>query len=556
MTRLNHQRHLLGRPRKPALTRLAPAVALLALALFVAGTSPRRPQTGRSRMAGSAEQSRLPPLVFTQIPLQAPAMDDRRAASATDAGVMPGSRIVRYDPSDRSAEFVDLTPGFAAAGSPVVSYDGRRILFVGRRKQSEPSSVWEMNGGGSGLRQVVSLPDDCDDAIYLSTIYTIDAKEPVHQIAFRCLEAQNALWSVYTCRLDGSHLRQITYSPYSVHDPYLLSDGRLLISLETAAGRMLTDRTKPGAAALYTVHVDGTELFPFAGVHEPPAVRSMPCETPDGLIVYVESSAQSGDQGGSLVGVARTRSLHTRRLIADGAGGPYRSPSALPDGHLLVSHKPRGSASYDLFIVDPSSGEGIARVFETPQWDEVDAKGLAPHPEPAGRSSVVDDASGYGQLYCLNAYLSNTSAGRRIASGEIERIRVIRALTSAVTASDVESGSDGAQRAAPSLVLPETVIGEVPVEEDGSFYIELPARTPIRLETLNERGGVLQAMSSWMWLMPGERRGCIGCHEDRELTPPNRHVMAVRKLPVRVEEARHSGVTNQAGRQATEGYGE
>ncbi len=31
--------------------------------------------------------------------------------------------------------------------------------------------------------------------------------------------------------------------------------------------------------------------------------------------------------------------------------------------------------------------------------------------------------------------------------------------------------------------------------------------------------------------MPKESRGCIGCHEDRELTPPNRHVLALRKPP-------------------------
>ena len=45
---------------------------------------------------------------------------------------------------------------------------------------------------------------------------------------------------------------------------------------------------------------------------------------------------------------------------------------------------------------------------------------------------------------------------------------------------------------------------------------------------------MLQAMGSSFWVMPGERRGCIGCHEDRELTPPNRHVLALREEPVKV----------------------
>jgi len=41
-------------------------------------------------------------------------------------------------------------------------------------------------------------------------------------------------------------------------------------------------------------------------------------------------------------------------------------------------------------------------------------------------------------------------------------------------------------------------------------------------------------MRSWFWVMPMERRGCIGCHEDRELTPPNRHVFALRKRAQRI----------------------
>ena len=82
-----------------------------------------------------------------------------------------------------------------------------------------------------------------------------------------------------------------------------------------------------------------------------------------------------------------------------------------------------------------------------------------------------------------------------------------------------------------------TLLGEFSVESDGSFFLQVPARTPFRVETLDESGRVLRTMHSWMWVMPGERRGCIGCHEDRELTPPNRHVLALRKLPQQVGDA-------------------
>jgi hypothetical protein len=41
-------------------------------------------------------------------------------------------------------------------------------------------------------------------------------------------------------------------------------------------------------------------------------------------------------------------------------------------------------------------------------------------------------------------------------------------------------------------------------------------------------------MQNWLWVMPSERRGCIGCHADRELTPPNRHVLALREHPRKI----------------------
>ena len=100
------------------------------------------------------------------------------------------------------------------------------------------------------------------------------------------------------------------------------------------------------------------------------------------------------------------------------------------------------------------------------------------------------------------------------------------------------------------------MLGEADVERDGSFFLEVPARTPLRLETLDEKGDILQAMTSWVWVMPRERRGCIGCHEDRELTPPNRHVFALRKEPVKMVAASDVMARPQLQRHETEGDSE
>ena len=61
----------------------------------------------------------------------------------------------------------------------------------------------------------------------------------------------------------------------------------------------------------------------------------------------------------------------------------------------------------------------------------------------------------------------------------------------------------------------------LPIEDDGSFHIQVPASTPIAFELLDAEGRVVARQNEWAWVMPREWRGCIGCHEDRELVPPN-----------------------------------
>ena len=57
---------------------------------------------------------------------------------------------------------------------------------------------------------------------------------------------------------------------------------------------------------------------------------------------------------------------------------------------------------------------------------------------------------------------------------------------------------------------------------------------PLRFELLDERGTTVAAQDSWTWVMPGESRGCIGCHEDREMAAPNVLAEAVVKPAVRL----------------------
>ncbi len=433
--------------------------------------------------AGPKDGVRAPEsrLIVTEIP----------AGAEVDSELLPlGSRIVVRAGADSVSRAV-LTPDFSSAGRSDVSFDGKRILFVGRRKPGDPQAVWEMGIDGSSPRLVTTGPRHCISAVYLSTIYTIDSAKPALQIAVCGRTRPGDPPDMYTCRLDGSRLRRITFAPGGAFDPLALGDGRLLFG--------------DGKSSLFTVNTDGTDVFIFA---KSAGIPTMACETREREVVFVELRNR-------LVAVSSARSLTTRRVVAEAGDGAFLSPTVLADGRLLVSYRSDDDATFGVCLV----GQSREVVFDSPDWHEVFAKPVRPRSVPAGRSSSVRDGRKSGVLYCLDAYLTGTTRADATGDRRIARVRVMCAT--------VSSGGTVADPLG-------TVLGEIPVESDGSFALEVPARMPLRLLTLNGQGDVLREMQSWLWVMPNENRGCIGCHEDRELTPTNRFVRALRTPPRRV----------------------
>ena len=66
------------------------------------------------------------------------------------------------------------------------------------------------------------------------------------------------------------------------------------------------------------------------------------------------------------------------------------------------------------------------------------------------------------------------------------------------------------------------MLGDVPVEPDGSACFRVPAGMPIYFMALDAEGRAVQRMRSFTHLMPGEVQGCVGCHEHRGCRPRRR----------------------------------
>ncbi len=59
--------------------------------------------------------------------------------------------------------------------------------------------------------------------------------------------------------------------------------------------------------------------------------------------------------------------------------------------------------------------------------------------------------------------------------------------------------------------FPKRVVGDVPVDDDGSALFEIPLGTPLLFQTLDEKGRAIQTMRKTTTLT-AETTTCIGCH--------------------------------------------
>ena len=492
------------------------------------------------------------PIVLTQLPIATAA---ERAGPRADGMLRAewgdGARIVVVE-DDGSVRL--LSEGFVAAADPDVSFDGARIVFAGKRDGADPWEIWEIGVDGSGLRQVTDGLGDARGPVYLSSHYTIDSPEPWYLVAFTSTvggeldehvasgPAPSRATSLYTCRLDGSEVRRVTHNPSSDLDPFLMQSGRVLYS---SWQRSTLSRGPLGRIALFAINNDGADVALFAG-QQARRVRHMATETTRGLAIFVEADRVDWDGAGPLGAVSLRRPHRSSETVTGSDGGVFAWPSPLADGSILVSRREPGAGTHAIVRLDPATADWEP-VFDDPGRHDLQAKLIRARAEPDGRSSVVSEADPNGQLYGLDVYVNDLRDRSWLPRGSVARLRVLEGIPrragDARTASPAtappatgvsEAGPSEAAGRCPNGVAPvlqKRVLGDIPVEPDGSFYVRVPAATPIQLQILDGDGLALRTCG-WIWSMNHEPRGCIGCHEDPELTPVNRFVDAMRSPPI------------------------
>ncbi len=448
---------------------------VLLVAAFLSGAQTRsRPQQSGPRL----------PWVFVQAPEVA------TLGAIVDKDRFPrGSRIVLFTPPEQGGKLLVLTADFWSAADPQVSFDGKSILFAGRRAKRGPWQIWEMAADGQRKRRLTSCAGDCLKPAYL----------PGNRIAFTKVRwgGNRSQGRVQVAQGDGSGAHPITFGPTSFELASVLRDGRLLLLGQASQG----DSQSGSSVELYTVWPDGTGLASLRCEHEQNVARTMARETDDGSIVFIKSS-HSGASAGTLAEIAHGSLGNS---VFRGAEGLYLSVQPLRHDEFVVAWRPGRSVSggathpntYELRHLERTQNGPGRLMYRHPRLHSFDAVPVAAHPRPRLFPSILNRSKKTGTLLCLNSYLSSTE---HLVPGTIQKVRV-------VAQEEVAGGI--------------RILGVAPVAADGSFFLEVPADTPLRLELLDSNERLLGAQKTWFWVRPGENRACVGCHEDRALAPEN-----------------------------------
>jgi mono/diheme cytochrome c family protein len=408
---------------------------------------------------------------------------------------------------------------------PQVNYDGSRILFSYRKGGTENYLLYEIQADGTGLRQITT--GDYDD---IEPTYLPDGD--ILFVSTRCKRWVNC-WltqvaTLHRCDLDGGHLRPISSNNEQDNTPWPMADGRILYTRWE-----YVDRSQVDFHHLWSANPDGTAQMIWYGNQHPGVVMidAKPVPGSDKIVAVFSPGHGMSEHAGPLALVdaqAGPDATSRPRKISDDRH--YRDPWAFSEHAFAAALDGR------LMLLDDQ--KRAEEIFRLPDSD-LKAGMLLHEPRPLvarSREPVViaraAPTEAVGHLVLQNVYEGRNMAGVR--RGEIKKLLVLETLPMPI---HYTGGMDPISYGGTFTL--ERIVGTVPVEEDGSAYLELPALRSFFFVALDEHDLSVKRMQSFLTVQPGETTSCVGCHEQRTRAPAfpaaNAGLLATRRAPSRIE---------------------
>jgi len=418
---------------------------------------------------------------------------------------------------------------------PDVSYDGKRILFAWKKsRMKDDYHLYEMSVASGKITQITSGLGLADfDGKYL----------PNGEIVFnstRCIQSVDCNFpevsNLYVCRADGKHMRRVGFDQVHTSAPAVLDDGRVIYTRWD-----YNDRGQVFTQPLFQMNADGTGQTEFYGNNSwfptsiqfargIPGTQKVVAILPGhhtrraGKLAIIDPTRGRQEASGVQL-IAPVRRTEPARVDRYGQSGElFRHPYALSEKHFIVGYSPEGWKKKARFGLYFFTADGRRELLA---WDDAipcsQPVPLAPRKVPQRRASTVDYRKSTGIYAVQNVYVG--PGLKRVKRGAAKKLRVIalefRAL--GIGRNSNRGPAGGAMVTTPVSIDNgswdvKKVLGDIPIEADGSACFEVPARTPVYFQIIDERGCAIQTMRSWSTLQPGETYACIGCHENKNET--------------------------------------
>ncbi|MHC4622831.1 MAG: HzsA-related protein [Planctomycetota bacterium] len=465
---------------------------------------------------------------------------------------VPGGRLLVLDGLDPGGKLRKLAPEKPGTfWRPDLSFDARKVLFCYKAHDEKSFHLYEINVDGTGLRQLTFGDYDDIDPIYLPNGRIMFSSTRANTY-IRCMP-YTYCYVLARCDGDGKNIYLVSRNNECDWLPALLNDGRVIYSRWE-----YHDKALWRIQSLWAANQDGTNTVAFWGnqsvwpdhLAEP---RPIPGSSRvmftglahhnwfDGSIGILDQregfnfphglTKVTGDVPWPECGQPPLDPHESPDYHASGKFTAYKSPYPLSEQDFLVSA--RRDDKFRLYLMDVYGNREF--IFEGAHniWYAIPVKPRKPPPVHVDRVAWPGTGKNRtepepGVLYSSNVYQGVPD----LPPGKARYLRVIQmdARTYSTWRRDGRfSGpvvsivqDDGVKR----------ILGTVPIEADGSVSFKVPAGKALHFQLLDEHYRALQTMRSFSGAMPGETRGCLGCHEMHSISPPNTKGIALRREPV------------------------
>jgi hypothetical protein len=211
-----------------------------------------------------------------------------------------------------------------------------------------------------------------------------------------------------------------------------------------------------------------------------------------------------------------------------GSIGAFREPYPFSEKFFLVAHacgaKYPEEAKFGIYVLDAWGNR--AELYRDPVLSCLQPMPLLPRRRPTDITPVAPTAAEkHRELATM--FMDDVYQGLPgIERGRVKYLRVMEAMNlnwqDTWRACKQEDGGAFQQISVVSNggdVAAKYVHGIATVYEDGSAFFTVPANKNLYFQALDENYMELHRMRTFINLLPGEKRSCVGCHEFRRKAP-------------------------------------